>query len=296
MDYFSPLIMFQFFCRWSYFKDDRILLIEMRSLIHEAPLEHLSTIFKLFFKFLDGLRHHCDNSVHIRTSMNSPLSSIVPDMLMRMESVTRNYRSSVVVFVECAFAQDVGSVLRKIKYEIASHPEVLMVILVVIDEDQRYRSPERTSEAWRMLRQETSSRSYSSFYSLSEDTHSSHDQPIVIAGHTWCHLTSARFHIWVRGDEPINIDVDNNELQACGTLFPNQDMDAVDAMIKKGMLMMRDCYATVCQEAAPGSNITALQDSVITFCSNWDDLLIGLKLGVWDAAYHRYLSWYYSAP
>jgi hypothetical protein len=166
------------------------------------------------------------------------------------------------------------------------------------------------SEAWQMLRQETSSRSVSSFYSLQEDiTRSHHDQPIVIAGHTWCHLASARFHIWVRGNEPINIDVDNNELQACGvsicehirfallmallqTLFPNQDMDAVDAMIEKGMVMMRDRIATVCQEAAPGSDITALQDSVITFRPNWDDLLTGLKLGVWDTAYHRYLSWY----
>lgn len=246
--------------------------------------------------------------------MNSPLSSIVPDLVIQMDTVTDNYRShEVLVIVECAFAQDAGSVLRKIKCEIAGRPEVLMVILVVIDESQQYRSPARTSEAWRMLRQEISPRSVSSFYSLQEDTDRSHDQPIVIAGHTWCHLASARFHIWVRGDEPINIDVDNNELQACGvsicehirfallmallqTLFPNQDMDAVDAMIKKGMVMIRDCIATVCQEAAPGSNITALQDSDITFCPNWDDLLIGLKLGVWDAAYHRYRSWYDSTP
>jgi hypothetical protein len=247
--------------------------------------------------------------------MNSPLSFAVPDMVIQMHAATDNYWShDVLVFVECAFAQDTGSVLRKIKYEIAVHPEVLMVILVVIDEDQRYRSPERTSEAWRMLRQEISPHSESSFYSLQEDTHQSHDKPIVIAGHTWCHLASARFHIWLRGDEPINldIDVDNNELQACGvsicehirfallmalqTLFPNQDIDAVDAMIKKGMVMMRDRIATVCQEAAPGSNITALQNSVIMFRPDWDDLLIGLKRGVWDIAYGRYRSWYDSAP
>lgn len=281
--------------RWSYFKDDRILLIEMRSAIHEAPLEHFSTIFTFF---LHGLRHR-DNPVHTRISMNSPLSFAVPDMVIQMHAATDNYWShDVLVFVECAFAQDTGSVLRKIKYEIAVHPEVLMVILVVIDEDQRYRSPERTSEAWRMLRQEISPHSESSFYSLQEDTHQSHDKPIVIAGHTWCHLASARFHIWLRGDEPINldIDVDNNELQACGTLFPNQDIDAVDAMIKKGMVMMRDRIATVCQEAAPGSNITALQNSVIMFRPDWDDLLIGLKRGVWDIAYGRYRSWYDSAP
>lgn len=297
------------FCRWSYLRDDNILLIEMRSPIHEAPFEHLSLIFTLF---LHGFRHR-NNPVLTKISMNSKLTSVsaIPDMAITMDTVTGNYWShEVLVIGECAFAQDAGSVLRKIKYEIAGHPEVLMVILVVIDEDQRYCSPERMSEAWQMLRQETSSRSVSSFYSLQEDiTRSHHDQPIVIAGHTWCHLASARFHIWVRGNEPINIDVDNNELQACGvsicehirfallmallqTLFPNQDMDAVDAMIEKGMVMMRDRIATVCQEAAPGSDITALQDSVITFRPNWDDLLTGLKLGVWDTAYHRYLSWY----
>lgn len=279
--------------RWSYFKDDRILLIEMRSLIHEAPLEHFSLIFTLF---LHGFRHH-DNPVDTRISMNSPLSSIVPDLVIQMDTVTDNYRShEVLVIVECAFAQEAGSVLRKIKCEIAGHPEVLMVILVVIDENQQYRSPARTSEAWRMLRQEISPRSVSSFYSLQEDTDRSHDQPIVIAGHTWCHLASARFHIWVRGDEPINIDVDNNELQACGTLFPNRDMDAVDAMIEKGMVMMRDCIATSCQKATPGSDITAIQDSVITFHPKWDRLLISLKCGVWDIAYNRYLSWFDSAP
>jgi hypothetical protein len=32
------------------------------------------------------------------------------------------------------------------------------------------------------------------------------------------------------------------------TLLPKQDMDAVDTMIEKGMVMMRDHLATVCQK------------------------------------------------
>lgn len=231
--------------------------------------------------------------------MNSQLTSVsaIPDMAIRMDTVTENYWShEILVIGECAFAQDTDSVLRKIKYEIAGHPEVLMVILVVIDEHQRYRSPDHMSEAWQVLCQGASPHSVSSFHSLQKDATRSHHQPIVIAGHTWCHLASVRFHIWVRGDEPINIDVDDGELQACGTLFPNWDMDAADAMIKKGMVMMRDRIATVCQEAAPGSDITSLQDSVITFQPNWDHLLIGLRFGVRDIAYQRYRSWYDSSP
>ncbi|KAG1771969.1 hypothetical protein EV702DRAFT_1246814 [Suillus placidus] len=282
--------------RWTYLKVDHILLVEKRSLIHEAPFNHLSSIFGLF---LHGFRVHDDNPVLTTTSMNFQLPSTfaIPDMAIQMTTATENHWShEVIVIGECAFAQDTDSVRRKIKHEIAGHPNVLMVILVVIDEHQPYRSPERMSEAWQMLCQETSPRSVSSFHSLQGSTIRSPDQPIVIAGHTWCHLASVRFHVWVRGNEPINIDVDNSELQACGTLFPNRDMGAADTMIEKGMVMMRDCIATVCQEAAPGSYITAIQDSVVAFRPNWNDLLVGLKLGVWDTAYHRYRSWYDSPP
>ncbi|KAG2340787.1 hypothetical protein BDR05DRAFT_1032515 [Suillus weaverae] len=257
--------------RWTYLKDDHILLVEKRSLIHEAPFNHLSSIFGLF---LHGFRVHDDNPVLTTISMNFQLPSTyaIPDMAIEMAAATENHWShEVIVIGECAFAQDTDSVRRKIKHEIAGHPNILMVILVVIDEHQPYRSPGRSKVR-------------------------SPDQPIVIAGHTWCHLASVRFHVWVRGNEPINIDVDNSELQACGTLFPNRDMGAADTMIEKGMVMMRDCIATVCQEAAPGSYITAIQDSVVAFCPNWNDLLVGVKLGVWDTAYHRYRSWYDSPP
>jgi hypothetical protein len=69
------------------------------------------------------------------------------------------------------------------------------------------------SEAWQMLLQDNLSRS--SFLSLQGVEAQSLDQPVVVAGHTWCHLASVRFHVWVQGDEPINIDVDN-ELLARG--------------------------------------------------------------------------------
>ncbi|KAG2032811.1 hypothetical protein BDR03DRAFT_1094754 [Suillus americanus] len=164
------------------------------------------------------------------------------------------------VIGECAFGQDTDSVLRKLKYEIAGHPEVLMVIMIVIDEHQPHRSP-------------------------------------GLAGHTWCHLGSVRFHVWVRGDEPINIDIDN-ELMARGTLFPKQDMDmgAVDTMIEKGMMMMRDHLADDCQKVAPGSDISALRDSSVTFRPEWKLLLRELIRAVDYTAYDRYRSWCDSSP
>ncbi|KAG2737630.1 hypothetical protein P692DRAFT_20761276, partial [Suillus brevipes Sb2] len=93
---------------------------------------------------------------------------------------------------------------------------------------------------------------------------------IIVTGIFGCLSSGILGGIWVRGDEPMYVDVDNTELLARGTLFPNQDMDAVDAMIAKGMKMTRECLATVYQKVTPGSDITALGDSSVALSHNWD--------------------------
>lgn len=70
-------------------------------------------------------------------------------------------------------------------------------------------------------------------------------------------------------------------------------MDAVDAMIAKGMRMTRECLATVYQKVTPGSDITALGGSSIALY--WDNLLDSLMFAVEETAYARYYSWYNSS-
>ncbi|KAG1818383.1 hypothetical protein EV424DRAFT_969530, partial [Suillus variegatus] len=281
--------------RLSYFEDEHILLVEKFNSIHEVPFLHLDSVF---CPFLYGL-HHRNSDYSMYTTVSRVLTllyaSAVPDLSIKMNVVTKNmvHEPKVLAVGECAFAQDTDSVLRKLKYEIACHPEVSMAIMVVIEEHQPYRSPGLMSEAWQMLLQDTLSRSL--FLSLQGVAAQSLDQPVVVAGHTWCHLASVRFHVWVRGEKPINIDVDN-ELLARGTLFPNQDMDVIDTMIEKGMVMMRDYIATVCQEVVPGNHISAIRNSGVTFCADWDYLLMDLKRAVHETAYDRYRSWYESSP
>ncbi|KAG1811794.1 uncharacterized protein BJ212DRAFT_490309 [Suillus subaureus] len=281
--------------RLTYFEDERILLVEKFGSMHEAPFCHLQSIFSSFL-YGSHLRD-CSVDTSVSRVLGLMSASAIPDLLITMNVMTEDdWIHEVLVIGECAFAQDTNSVLRKIKYEIASHPEVLMVIMIVIDEHHaQYRSPGRMSEAWQILRRETSTLSRSSFHSLRGATARSLKEPIVVAGHTWCHLESVRFHVWVRGDEAINVDVDN-ELLARGTLFPNQEMGAVDAMIDKGMVMMRDHLAAVCQKVAPGSDISALRDSSVTFRPEWNRLLRDLMRAVDDTAYDRYRSWCDSPP
>ncbi|KAG1836679.1 hypothetical protein C8R48DRAFT_838793 [Suillus tomentosus] len=183
-------------------------MVRLGSLAYTNSVLHLDSIFR--HSMYDLERRDSGYSVDITVSRVLTLisASAVPDLSVEMNVVTGNkWIQKVLVVGECSFAQDTNSVLRKLKYEIASRPEVLMVIMVVIEEHQPYRSPGRMSEAWQMLLQDNLSRS--SFLSLQGVEAQSLDQPVVVAGHTWCHLASVRFHVWVRGDEPINIDVDN---------------------------------------------------------------------------------------
>ncbi|KAG1729499.1 uncharacterized protein EDB91DRAFT_1159381 [Suillus paluster] len=128
-----------------------------------------------------------------------------------------------------------------------------MAIMVIIDEHHPHRSPERESEAWQMLCHETSVRSYSSFFSLEDDhdAEPSLDRPIVIAGHTWYHIASVRFHVWVRGDEPINVDVDDNELLARDVRLGRSPITGTN-------------YGISCPREAPIPSIIRISDFTVT--------------------------------
>ncbi|KAG0692346.1 hypothetical protein DFH29DRAFT_529610 [Suillus ampliporus] len=166
--------------RLIYYKDDRILHVETRSCMHEAPFNRLTSEFSLFLHVLEYDDDHIYTMVSTNNQLWSAIVYAVPDMTISIEAMGRDEQISVIG-------------------EFAAHPEVQMVIMVVIDEHHLYHSLERGSEAWRMLRQETSARSHISFRSLRGVVARSLDQPIVIVGHTWCHIASVRFHVWVRG-------------------------------------------------------------------------------------------------
>lgn len=182
------------YSRLSYFEDDRILLVEQCSSVHEVPFQYLCQEFIGFMYDFDRTRRALSTTLSLSYGLQP---TTIPDMSIRTVAITQGYHRKVSVIGECAFAQDTNSVLRKIKNEIAANPEVLMVIMVLIDEHHPYRSPERMSEAWRMLRRETSARSPSSFHSLQRVKAWYHDKPVVVAGHTWCRIVSVRFHVWV---------------------------------------------------------------------------------------------------
>jgi hypothetical protein len=128
---------------------------------------------------------------------------------------------------ECALSQDEDVLHDKFEVEVASNTEVDLVVKLKVDEGDGYESPEPTSDAYKILvapkfnqDSKTLVPSAESHLPLDEFTFlmdtSAPSTSIVVAGHRWCSINAVRFQIWVRGDTPIDVNVDDGPNVAHG--------------------------------------------------------------------------------
>ncbi|KAG2369845.1 hypothetical protein BDR07DRAFT_1526225 [Suillus spraguei] len=290
------------------------LLVEMPSHVHEIPC----TVFKAWFdRFLDSLDfdHTLMNAnVFMNAEVKTEELSTIPDMAMSLiiGNPRRPLKEVLPVLIESGFSQDTNLLIMKLRKQILAKPEVLMVIVALIGETKPYHSPEHSSEAWNTLLKETPPRSFNSFLELQPVDLESTD-PITIAGllfnprvsgprlraqrskiiiQTWLGFQTVEIWVWVRGDSPINVNLVTGACTAHGRLYPDPHMDAVNAMINKGLRLVKDRLGSLCKEASPTYDIMTLQESPIIFPLAWDHIWNSLVAASGVTAHSRYLKWY----
>ncbi|KAG1769735.1 hypothetical protein EV702DRAFT_1202765 [Suillus placidus] len=244
--------------------------------------------------------------------MHNDLGSIyTPDLavsfklMKKLEDGSRPLPRSVMG--ETALSQDEEELDDKFKFEVASNPDLDMVIKLVIEESTDYRSPASvTSEAFQSLlapifAQEASKLTYPQLITqyLSASTFTQMMDPlavpsIVVAGHTWCSIKTVRFHVWVRGNHAIDLDAKDGDHVAHGTLFPKIDMGGVDAMIARGISRMRDRLASLCEQLDPHFDASPMRQSNIVFPLEleWDHCRDSFLNAAEETAHMRYKAWY----
>ncbi|KAG0702206.1 hypothetical protein DFH29DRAFT_875368 [Suillus ampliporus] len=104
--------------RLTYYEDDRTLLVETRSFMHEALFNHLSSQLYLFLRDLDYDKDLVYTLVSMSSGLISATLSPVPDMVIRIEALYTSLRERIPIIGECAFSQDTDLVLRKIRHEV----------------------------------------------------------------------------------------------------------------------------------------------------------------------------------
>ncbi|OAX30826.1 hypothetical protein K503DRAFT_806674 [Rhizopogon vinicolor AM-OR11-026] len=105
-------------------------------------------------------------------------------------------------------ATDEEELFQKLISEVAKHPEVVLVVVVIIKEESPYRSPAPHSPPWETLCKDAEYLSFDHFVAKIEGSQDRVlSRPAVVAGHTWCKIASIEYKVWVKadGDEPIDL-------------------------------------------------------------------------------------------
>ena len=132
---------------------NNILIIKLPRPAHGAPLTKLSRGFVSVVNSLLLNDELLRTSVEMNFSLNSQDGKFgaVPNILLVLSHQSgRQLGSQVVHLGECAFSQDQATLEMKLQCEIEAHPEVIMVIIIIIAEDG-YHSPRQDSVAWNMF-------------------------------------------------------------------------------------------------------------------------------------------------
>lgn len=157
-------------------------------------------------------------AVEMNTSFKSSSNGFTatPDLslvLAPMTGAAENYELPVIG--ECTFSQDRSNLEYKLQHEIEAHPEVVMVIMIVISETTEYRSRQSDEmKAWKVFSAEPECRDFKSFLSLGEPQlpdDSSVIASIRVAGHVWCNISSVEYYVWIKNDAGDNIDTTNHD-------------------------------------------------------------------------------------
>ncbi|KAG1785774.1 uncharacterized protein HD556DRAFT_1450432 [Suillus plorans] len=229
------------------------LVRHMPSFLHEASFDYLKCHLTLAIAQLP----YDPELVEMTISMNYPLKIgggkiVNPDMTITISAVDDTPSVVLVPAIgECAFSQN----------------RDILAIIVLVHEGIHYACPNPDSIASKELRNgEDDPQSLSLDEFISQRTMPrSFDTPIRVGEHDWCHIQSVEYFVWVKGDHQDRIDVRNHDPQfmAHGTLAPNLNMDAVTAMLERGVRKIRDCLVSFSRELSDEVDCSELENAEV---------------------------------
>ncbi|KAG2743505.1 hypothetical protein P692DRAFT_20878360 [Suillus brevipes Sb2] len=195
--------------RLTYDYNEHLLVIDMPTVLHEAFYDDLK---KLFTLAMDRIPYH-RRTINPQVHMNYPLQiidkSVTPDMAISLTTTEEPTEVLLIPFIgETAVTEEWAHVFRKVESMIEEYPEAIYASIVLIREAKHYVYPARKSTAQRRC--------------IIRSTPRTFEHPVRVANHTWCHIQSVKYFLWIKGDNNQPIDMHNRkaEHRAHGTLVP----------------------------------------------------------------------------
>ncbi|KAI6020786.1 hypothetical protein BKA83DRAFT_4494612 [Pisolithus microcarpus] len=196
---------------------------------------------------------------------------------------------------ECAFSQNKAVLHDKLKKITAELPDLVAVMMIVIQEDAPFNSPQQKSAAWEFFKSHGTLLSQKEFLALCTDLSEliCLSKSITVGGHTWCHLATVEYFIWVRevGGNPININNSGADSSTRGTLFPEIRMGEVDAMFDKAISTSKDSIVLFFEWLGESFETGEIDEAIGRLKISWTDCRGHLTGGMKDTVYDRYQCW-----
>lgn len=177
-------------------------MIHYPTSIHEAPLEDISVLLHEFVR-LPYPRQFLRVSIPPNFPLTSSDLNATPDMTLCLQSLRGRRELRLPILVECAFTQGIDRALDQTRREVESHPEIRMVILIDITEAPAYSSPARDSPAWDKFK-DLPALQLDDFLTTCDPQLQDVPEflkPVTSGGHKWAHISTLKYHVWVRESE-----------------------------------------------------------------------------------------------
>ncbi|KAG1832861.1 hypothetical protein DFJ58DRAFT_736265 [Suillus subalutaceus] len=278
--------------RLAYDYNTHILIANMPTVLHEASFNHVMVFVGKFINDLPYDDDVIDPMIQMAWSLKTANGSVVPDMVVTVNAVEEPTRVLIPFVGECALSETDEHIFGKAEDIILAHPEVICMVVVLVREAADYAAPSPDSTASKTLC-DPKSLTLEEFLDL-RTTPRSIGEPIVMADHTWCHLSSVEYFVWVKRDDgsPINIRSQDPADMAYGTLVPEIAMDAVTEMFERGLTKMKDYFVDFQKRLESSLDCAVLAEARVELHTKWR-LAFKRFLNASDVTAHkRYLAWH----
>jgi hypothetical protein len=183
----------------------------MPSVLHEASFDDMKDFIGSTISSLPYDRNVISPTVRMTWPLEVRDGSVTPDIIITVTAMEGPTEVLLIpLYGECALTETDEHVFGKAERVVRTHPDILCVLVVLVREATDYAAPGEDSPASQILHGDTDGGYVPplTLKSFSKKRTSPRviGGPIVVGGHTWCHLSSVEYFIWVKeDDEPIDI-------------------------------------------------------------------------------------------
>ncbi|KAG1895902.1 uncharacterized protein F5891DRAFT_983909 [Suillus fuscotomentosus] len=279
--------------RLAYDYNKHLLTINMPTVLHEAFHDDLKDSFTSAIKDLPYNRKIiCPQS-----------KSVTPDMVISLTAMQGPMQKLLIPYIgEMALIEQWDHVFKKMESMIVARPEIILAMIVLVREAKRYTSPQEDSIATDTLHNHCNDEEKPNPLSLEEfitqrSTLQNFEEPVQVSDHTWCHVESVEYFVWIKGDKDRAIDMHNGkpEDRAYSVLMPELHMDDVTKIFDRGMSQMRDLFLSFQKDLDFKSAVdhSSLANFIIPlFPIDWHLGSLGVLTAADLTAYTRYVNWH----